>query len=209
MEAPTQSRKDADNPTVTVEALGPLAAASVDLRPLTIFVGPSNTGKSYLATLIYALHQSFGPNRRNTADMFPVPGFEGRLGDDVRDALRVWVTTAPEMPDLPPPVLSFLGSSLRRHLDLDVLASSNHAFGLTDLADLKLRGATAKTRIELTVPRPAPSPTLRFAIEMTNGRLGTEAEDLTRMLAQSWPSTSRVTVGRRSLSSETIHPSDI
>jgi len=31
----------------------------VELRPLTVFVGPSNTGKSYLAILIYALHRFF------------------------------------------------------------------------------------------------------------------------------------------------------
>ncbi len=42
-----------------VEDFGPIAKASVDLRPLTVFIGPSNTGKSYLATLVYALHQCF------------------------------------------------------------------------------------------------------------------------------------------------------
>ena len=42
-----------------VEDFGPIAKASVDLRPLTLFIGPSNTGKSYLATLVYALHQCF------------------------------------------------------------------------------------------------------------------------------------------------------
>ena len=43
-----------------VEDFGPIAKASVDVRPLTVFIGPSNTGKSYLAILIYALHQVFG-----------------------------------------------------------------------------------------------------------------------------------------------------
>lgn len=38
---------------------GPIARADIDLRPLTVFVGPSNTGKSYLAILIYALHRFF------------------------------------------------------------------------------------------------------------------------------------------------------
>ena len=44
-----------------IEALdfGPIAEACVTLRPLTVFVGPSNTGKSYLAILIYALHRCF------------------------------------------------------------------------------------------------------------------------------------------------------
>ena len=45
---------------IEVTDFGPIAKAKIDLRPLTVFVGPSNTGKSYLATLIYALHQVFG-----------------------------------------------------------------------------------------------------------------------------------------------------
>lgn len=43
-----------------VSNFGPIAEAKIDLRPLTVFVGPSNTGKSYLAILIYALHRFLG-----------------------------------------------------------------------------------------------------------------------------------------------------
>ena len=39
---------------IEVTDFGPIAKAKLDLRPLTVFVGPSNTGKSYLAMLIYA-----------------------------------------------------------------------------------------------------------------------------------------------------------
>ena len=42
-----------------VTDFGPIAEASVELRPLTVFIGPSNTGKMYLATLTYALHRFF------------------------------------------------------------------------------------------------------------------------------------------------------
>ncbi len=42
---------------IEVANFGPIVEADVDLRPLTVFVGPSNTGKSYLAMLIYALHR--------------------------------------------------------------------------------------------------------------------------------------------------------
>lgn len=42
-----------------VADFGPLVQANIELRPLTVFVGPSNTGKSWMATLIYALHQHF------------------------------------------------------------------------------------------------------------------------------------------------------
>ena len=45
------------NVKISVEDFGPIASGSVDLRPLTVFVGPSNTGKTYFAILIYALHQ--------------------------------------------------------------------------------------------------------------------------------------------------------
>ena len=44
---------------LSVTNLGPIAKADIELRPMTVFVGPSNTGKSYLAILIYALHRFF------------------------------------------------------------------------------------------------------------------------------------------------------
>ena len=47
------------NLELSVRDFGPIARAEIDLRPLTVFVGPSNTGKSYLAILIYALHRFF------------------------------------------------------------------------------------------------------------------------------------------------------
>ena len=50
-------------PVLSVADFGPIVEATVDLRPLTVFVGPSNTGKSYLAILIYALHRFFGGHR--------------------------------------------------------------------------------------------------------------------------------------------------
>ena len=48
---------------LAVTDFGPIARAEVDLRPLTVFIGPSNTGKSYLAILIYALHSLFSIDR--------------------------------------------------------------------------------------------------------------------------------------------------
>jgi hypothetical protein len=44
---------------IEVTDFGPIVHGKVDLRPLTVFVGPSNTGKSYLAILLYALHRCF------------------------------------------------------------------------------------------------------------------------------------------------------
>ena len=47
------------NIRLEVQDFGPVAQANIQLRPLTVFVGPSNTGKTYLALLIYALHYVF------------------------------------------------------------------------------------------------------------------------------------------------------
>ena len=55
------------DPVLEVANFGPIMEATVDLRPLTVLVGPSNTGKSYLAILIYALHRFFGGALRDAA----------------------------------------------------------------------------------------------------------------------------------------------
>lgn len=44
---------------IAVENFGPIEKAEIDLRPLTVFVGESNTGKTYLAALIYVLQRTF------------------------------------------------------------------------------------------------------------------------------------------------------
>ena len=63
------------NLQISVTNFGPIESAEIDLRPLTVFVGPSNTGKSYLATLVYALHEFF-----IKAIGFPRGGFQyGRV----------------------------------------------------------------------------------------------------------------------------------
>ncbi len=40
---------------LTVKNFGPIKSAKVDIKPMTVFVGHSNTGKSYLAILIYTI----------------------------------------------------------------------------------------------------------------------------------------------------------
>ena len=48
-----------NNVKISVSNYGPIAEAkNIELCPLTVFVGPSNTGKSYLAILVYALFKS-------------------------------------------------------------------------------------------------------------------------------------------------------
>ena len=58
------------NLMLSVKNFGPIYSAEIELRPLTVFVGPSNTGKSYLAILIYALHKFFNSPRTMSLSLF-------------------------------------------------------------------------------------------------------------------------------------------
>ena len=48
---------------LTVKNFGPIRKATVDVKPMTVFVGPSNTGKSYMAILIYTIAKVFERGR--------------------------------------------------------------------------------------------------------------------------------------------------
>ena len=44
--------------TIKIQDFGPIGQAEVELKPLTVLIGPNNTGKSYLALAIYSLQRS-------------------------------------------------------------------------------------------------------------------------------------------------------
>ena len=93
-----------DSLELDVKNFGPIVEATVDLRPFTLFVGPSNTGKSYLAIMTYALHRIFGsstgdigyrrrvfgryPMWRHRADRTILKGATRDLIDWSREAFR-------------------------------------------------------------------------------------------------------------------------
>lgn len=74
------------NVEIAVKNFGPIAEATIDLQPLTVFVGPSNTGKTYFSTLIYALHGIFDGFSR----------FPSRLLLEILPTLRELETTGME-----------------------------------------------------------------------------------------------------------------
>ena len=75
--------------TISVKNFGPIAEGSVDLKPLTIFVGPSNTGKSYMATAVYAVMRA-APETGYQFLRLP-RGEYWDLPDGVLNALWNWV----------------------------------------------------------------------------------------------------------------------
>ncbi|HUT54249.1 MAG TPA: AAA family ATPase [bacterium] len=55
-----KAAKDQNDRTMqlTIKNFGPISSGKVDLKPLTIFIGPNNSGKSYLAILIHSFYKS-------------------------------------------------------------------------------------------------------------------------------------------------------
>ncbi len=90
-----------DELEVEVKNFGPIAEAKFDLRPLTLFIGPSNSGKSYLAVLIYALHRALNKDYerahevRRTYWKFPKEHFK-----ELRDWLNKNFDTPREAPSV-------------------------------------------------------------------------------------------------------------
>ncbi|MDE0036820.1 MAG: AAA family ATPase [Gammaproteobacteria bacterium] len=89
---------------IEVSDFGPIVNAKVDLRPFTVFVGPSNTGKSYLAILIYVLHRFFGvplslpirvnPDGSLTVSPRAVPDLPDDSGEALLDLARSFAGAA-------------------------------------------------------------------------------------------------------------------
>ena len=75
---------------VTVRDFGPIEDGTVDLRPLTVFVGPSNTGKTYMSILVYALHHVLNgfprvPVTSYTMDQYMEFDWDGRPKHEYHD----------------------------------------------------------------------------------------------------------------------------
>lgn len=77
---------------IEIENFGPISQGRITLNPLTIFVGPNNSGKSYAAMLIHSIFESYGPTilppdvplfvrRRYFAEYLDIPAFAKEFPD--------------------------------------------------------------------------------------------------------------------------------
>ncbi len=166
-----QAPDQAGNFTLEVENFGPIARASVDLRPLTVFAGPSNTGKSYLAILAYALHNCFGRNRfphygfYRRYPVFSSEDYEARIADLASVGWQGWLRDIRESPldgeralPVPPRVSEGIRPLMERAGDLDeeIVKQLTRCFGVEHHAELIRRvGRQQAARIAVSIPRRA------------------------------------------------------
>ena len=167
---------------VSVKDFGPIVRGTVERKPLTIFVGPSNTGKSYMATLVYVLERSLGRRaiepyegfvdyetlkyaKGDTSGLFQ--GLKSKLEVDDRIASEIgnwvedWVsgageTAEPQVATLPGEVQSLV----ERHVERSVRSAGRllgeelqRCYG--PMSDIRRRGPGA-TGLRIAVERDAP-----------------------------------------------------
>ena len=142
MSEPQSERPVVGDYRLEVTDFGPIVRASVDLRPLTVFIGPSNTGKSYLATLIYALHrtlyQRFSPTQYQDVALNP----------QLEEEVLGWVHRAKSsktLPEVPHSLNKELSHKLEDPLDRPFLrAEMEWCFDLSAPAEIVRRSSRAK-----------------------------------------------------------------
>ena len=153
--AASASSGHAANYRLDVTDFGPIAKASVEMRPLTVFVGPSNTGKSYLAILTYALHRCIA------SDPFPL-GAHPRLPDlwlgfPQPDDIRGWLQ--PSFSKQPTEALAGLDERVRLAMEKavgledDLARELGRCFGTEDIGALGRRrrsGGSFNVRLGVT-----------------------------------------------------------
>ena len=63
MEVKTSAKQEEDRKrldlTIGIEDFGPISSGEITLKPLTVFIGPNNSGKSYAAMLIHSILESY------------------------------------------------------------------------------------------------------------------------------------------------------
>lgn len=148
------------SPRLAVTDFGPIVEADVELRPLTVFVGPSNTGKSLLAVLIYALHQwlavSGGPFRYGASWWRVAPGQQRTPAEQqrLRQAIGRWASEfegrADRAGNVPQEVVEATRASLTQAklapLFVDELV---RCFGVDDISQLIRQGTSQAGRLAL------------------------------------------------------------
>jgi predicted ATPase len=68
---------------LSVRNFGPVATADLNLKPLTVLIGPNNSGKSYIAQLIYVLSRAMAAQPRGFLPLGPSKGFSDYIRQEL------------------------------------------------------------------------------------------------------------------------------
>ena len=163
-----------------VSNFGPIVEANVEVRPLTVFVGPSNTGKSYLAILLYALHRSLQGSRSQDT-WYHIGKFyewwqisERNPDSKVERSLKEWLSLSKEKGDSPVPdaVTAFVKETLEEGVDKlkdQLLLELCRCFGVENAGTLTRRYSKV-IRIGLSISSAVSSDEARIDLNISRSK---------------------------------------
>ena len=163
MSTPQTEQQVVGDYRLDVTDFGPIAKSSVDLRPLTVFIGPSNTGKSYLAILIYVLHKTlhhcFTTRRRAIASS---PQFDREV-QEWADRAR----SSAELPEFPQSLNDELLNRFvyPRGMEKRLLNEIPRCFGLSEPVEaVRHQASTKQSRVRLSFPYGSGERAIRYNV---------------------------------------------
>lgn len=177
---------DGGNYRLGVRDFGSIESADVEFRPLTVFVGPSNTGKSYLATLSYALHRYFeteadpyrwGFRRLVTGHRTFGRGPDETAASELPAELASWTTDVTEdgdLPRLPGSIAETVRSEIERgdRVAGPLQAEIVRAFGTEGVAELVRRSGSGAATVEVAPSRPVEMGLLGYRMQVAGDQIG-------------------------------------
>ena len=135
-----------------VRNFGPIGEAELELRPLTVLVGPSNTGKSYLAGLLYALHRAFRPAQVLGHALVGQQDWQTRSTDEqLRRTAASWLSAVADDSESHAPIPAALATHIHEVLNESadfgpvLVGEVARCFGVGDAATLVRHGSRAAT----------------------------------------------------------------
>ncbi|WP_419933723.1 AAA family ATPase [Candidatus Palauibacter sp.] len=175
------SAHDSDYQRVEVDHFGPIAKADIDLRPLTVLVGASGSGKSYLAKLLYALHRYFSLHLAFKHRSWKTTRFY-ELARETPDLLGVveqfekWLADESSSSGVPcPPEVFPLARESVKGVDTGTAleAELRRIFGVETIQPLILRTrASADIRLDHSpLGASAYPPAFRYVFKLNDGKL--------------------------------------
>ena len=164
MSTPQTEQRGAGDYRLEVTDFGPVAKARVDLRPLTVFIGPSNTGKSYLAILIYILHkilhECFSPTLPRAISSSP------QFDRDILEWARRFRSSS-VMPEFPQALNAELRDRFEylRGMEKRLLNEIPRCFGLSEpLEVVRHQASTKRVHIEMSFPYGSEDQAIRYDV---------------------------------------------
>ena len=128
------------NLRLAVKNFGPIREGEVEFKPLTVFIGPNNSGKSYMATLLYALLKALLDTRTS---LYPLRSVPSHFSLSYEELEEIWdwceeLTVLSASVRSVHPLLRYFESQ-KSDLEASTPGTLRDYFGCQDLSELILR----------------------------------------------------------------------